>query len=130
VPLTSRGSLGAGVYSNVGSSATPDTTTSSFEGNILVLTSITLNTGATDQCGRALAHTGAVTMDTNTISKGCSDLFSVSAGTGTGLGGGLTIPPGGGTPIPLPSVSAPEPGTMLLLGSGIAGFLFITRLRR
>jgi hypothetical protein len=36
--------VGAGVYWNVGSSATLDTTTS-FEGNILALTSITLNTG-------------------------------------------------------------------------------------
>jgi hypothetical protein len=35
---------GAGVYWNVGSSATLDTTTS-FEGSILALTSITLNTG-------------------------------------------------------------------------------------
>ena len=66
--ITSPGSVvnvintgaGAGLYWNVGSSATLDTTTS-FEGNILALTSITLDTGATDQCGRALAHTGAVT---------------------------------------------------------------------
>ena len=84
--ITSPGSIvnvintgsGAGVFWNVGSSATIDTTTS-FQGNILALTSITLNTGATIGCGRALANTGAVTMDTNTIGIGC--------GTATGGGG-------------------------------------------
>jgi Ice-binding-like/PEP-CTERM motif len=137
--ITSPGSVvnvintgsGAGVYWNVGSSATLDTTTS-FEGNILALTSITLDTGATDQCGRALANTGAVTMDTNTISIGCSNLIGGSAGTGGsgGLGGGLIVPPGGGTPTPLPPVSAPEPGTMLLLGSGLASFACMMRMKR
>jgi ice-binding like protein/PEP-CTERM motif-containing protein len=113
---------------NVGSSATLDTTTS-FEGNILALTSITLDTGATDQCGRALAHTGAVTMDTNTLSIGCTNLggSTGTGGSGGGLGGGLTVPPGGGTPIPLPPVSAPEPGTMLLLGTGLASFCCLMR---
>jgi len=54
------------VYWEVGSSATLGTTTA-FAGNILALTSITLNTSATILCGRALARNGAVTMDTNTI---------------------------------------------------------------
>jgi hypothetical protein len=57
---------GAGLYWNVGSSATLGTTTS-FAGNILALTSITLNNGATISNGRALAHIGAVTLDANTI---------------------------------------------------------------
>jgi Ice-binding-like/PEP-CTERM motif len=123
---------GAGLYWNVGSSATLDTTTS-FEGNILALTKITLNTGATDQCGRALAHTDSVTMDTNTFSIGCTNLLGGSAGTGgggTGLSGGLTVPPGGGTPTSLPPVSAPEPGTLMLLGSGIAGLLGLALIKR
>jgi hypothetical protein len=38
-----------------------------FAGNILALTSITLNTTASIGCGRALARNGAVTMDTNFI---------------------------------------------------------------
>jgi hypothetical protein len=122
----------AGVFWNVGSSATLDTTTS-FEGNILALTSITLDTGATDQCGRALAHTGAVTMGANTVSIGCTNLLGGGTGTGGsggGLSGGLTVPPGGGTPTPLPPVSAPEPGTLMLLGSGIAGLLSLARIKR
>jgi len=52
-------------YWQVGSSATLGTYTS-FQGNILALASITMNTGAT-LYGRALARTGAVTMDDNVI---------------------------------------------------------------
>ena len=59
------------VFWQVGSSATLGTTTS-FQGNILALTSITLNTGATIGCGSALARNGAVTLDSNVIGGGCS----------------------------------------------------------
>ncbi len=112
---------GAGVFWNVRSSAILDTTTS-FEGNILALASITLNTGAKIVCGRALANTGKVAMDTNTISIGC-------LGTGeegsNGLIGGLTVGTNITTAIPefLPfvPVTVPEPGTMMLLGSGLVG---------
>jgi LPXTG-site transpeptidase (sortase) family protein len=55
------------VFWQIGSSATLGTTTA-FQGNILALTSITLNTGADILTGRALARNGAVTMDTNKIS--------------------------------------------------------------
>jgi hypothetical protein len=55
------------VFWIVGESATIGAN-SSFAGNILALTSITLATGA-NLSGRALARNGAVTMDTNTISK-------------------------------------------------------------
>ncbi len=51
----------------VGSSATLGSTTS-FQGNILALDSITLNTGVIVN-GRLLARTGAVTLYSNTISK-------------------------------------------------------------
>ncbi len=54
------------VFWQVGSSATLGTRTH-FIGNILALTSISLNTDAT-LAGRALARNGAVTLDTNTIS--------------------------------------------------------------
>ena len=55
------------VFWIVGESATIGAD-SSFAGNILALTSITLATGAS-LSGRALARNGAVTLDTNTISK-------------------------------------------------------------
>ena len=68
INLGSNNGSDDGVFWQVGSSATLGTTTS-FEGNILALASITLNTKASILNGRALAQTGAVTMDTNTISN-------------------------------------------------------------
>ena len=59
---------GCTVFWQVGSSATLDTGTA-FEGHILALTSITMNTGATILDGSALARNGAVTLDTNTITN-------------------------------------------------------------
>lgn len=61
-----NGANGDNVYWAVGSSATLGTNTS-FVGNILALTSITLNTAASIVCGRALAINGAVTLDNNAI---------------------------------------------------------------
>ena len=55
------------VFWQVGSSATFGTG-SSFAGNVLALTSITLTTGASVS-GRTLARNGAVTLDTNNISQ-------------------------------------------------------------
>ena len=59
------GAQSCNVFWQVGSSATLGGSTS-FRGNILALTSITLVTSATVD-GRALARNGAVTLDTNTI---------------------------------------------------------------
>nr|MDQ6949468.1 ice-binding family protein [Actinomycetota bacterium] len=55
----------------VGSSATLGTGTQ-FQGNLLALTSISLTTGANILPGRALARNGAVTLDTNRITKPAS----------------------------------------------------------
>jgi hypothetical protein len=66
-----NGASACDVYWQVGSSATLATGTS-FKGTIMALTSIALQTGATLQ-GRALAQTGAVTLDNNTIdSSACA----------------------------------------------------------
>ena len=55
------------VYWQVGSSATLGTGTA-FKGNILAQASVSLNNGAS-LTGRALARTGAVTLDTNAVVK-------------------------------------------------------------
>jgi len=59
------GASNCNVFWQVGSSATLGTN-STFVGNILALTSITLTTGARVS-GRALARNGAVTLDTNRV---------------------------------------------------------------
>lgn len=69
VEVINGGSL-CDVFWQVGSSATLGTTTS-FVGNILALASITLNTGASVQ-GRTLALTGAVDLDSNTVTATCA----------------------------------------------------------
>lgn len=61
-----NGGQSCNVFWQVGSSATLGTTTA-FVGNLIALSSITLNTGATST-GRVLARNGAVTMDSAVIS--------------------------------------------------------------
>ena len=88
-----NGGTGNNVFWQVGSSATLGTA-SQFAGNILALSSITLDAGADISCGRALALNGAVTMDTNDVSI-----------SGPGCSAG--------------AASAPEPGTATFLGIGL-----------
>ena len=71
-----NGGQGGSVFWQVGSSASLGTN-SAFAGNILALTSITANTGANIQCGRALARNGTVTLDNNIVSA-CNDAGSAS----------------------------------------------------
>lgn len=130
--ITSPGSVvrvintgaGAGIYWDVGSSATLDTTTS-FAGNILAPASITLNHAASIGCGRALAETAAVTMDNNTINA--ADCLG-SAGAGTnGYAGGLDVV--GSTVSFLPFSDVPEPGSLALLAVAL-GLLTVVSRRR
>jgi hypothetical protein len=63
--VLTEGARASNIFWQVGSSATLGTT-SVFEGTIMALASITIQTGATLN-GRALALTAAVTLDTNAI---------------------------------------------------------------
>jgi uncharacterized protein with beta-barrel porin domain len=76
--LLINGAQGSNVFFRVGSSATLGTTTV-FTGEIVALTSITLDTGASINCGAALAHNGAVTLDTNTISVCAASVTLISS---------------------------------------------------
>jgi len=118
------------VYWTVGSSAVLFTSTS-FAGDIIALTSVTMQTTAKDLCGSVIALNGAVTLDTNTISTTCP---VVSGGTtvgtfgsgGTGTGTTVSGTPAGdttGTPVITggKTVNVPEPSILLLLGAGLAG---------
>lgn len=118
---------GAGLFWNVNSSATIDVNTN-FLGNILALESITMNTSATIECGRALADTGAVTLDQNTLDRACER---------NGFSGGLHVTqdddgedvvrflPSEPTATP---VSAPA--SLALLSLGLFGVAAVRRRQR
>jgi len=110
------------VEQGTGGSATLDTD-ATFVGNILANVSITLDKGVTLTCGRALANTGAVTMNNDTISTGCGNSLDISkTGRVEGVKGGSL--PGPGTP---PISATPESGTLLLVGCGMFCIAFLRR---
>ena len=96
-----NGAQPCNVFWQVGSSATLGTS-SVFVGNILALTSVSMNNAVTVQ-GRALARNGSVTMINDTLTVGRCAPGTTGSGTGPGEGGGTGGGPGSGTS----SVSAP-----------------------
>lgn len=89
--LLVNGASPCNVFWQVGSSATLGTATA-FNGNVMALTSITATTGATVN-GRLLARNGAVTLDTNVVTRApCNaDISVVKTGPATvDAGGRLT----------------------------------------
>ena len=94
-----NGAGACAVYWQVASSATLGTTTN-FQGTIMAMTSITMNTGATigvgglGYGGRALAMNGAVTLDSNIITPPTDDCAFAAAPTPT--------------PVPVPTAT-PSP---------------------
>jgi len=121
------GAQACAVYWQVGSSATLGTATE-FQGNLMALTSITMVTGA-NLTGRALAQTGALTLDDNDItppsgpcnvdaaSTSAPASASAAAGSGTTAGPGLTdaSTPDTGAAVPDPLLL---PGLLLLIAGG------------
>lgn len=88
---------------------------STFVGNVLAGTSITMGGGVTITCGSVLANTGDVTMINDTIDTGCNGSpYINSSGTVVTTNGGSTGPGPGTTPVP-----TPEPGTFALLLCGL-----------
>lgn len=112
-----------GLYWQVGSSATLGTDTT-FAGNILALTSITMDTRASILCGRAFAQNGAVTMDTNVISGDCASFDS--GVTGRSDFGSLGFSGSGSDSVQ----AVPEPATLTLLGIGFIFFAVFVRSKK
>ncbi|MDQ2852746.1 MAG: ice-binding family protein, partial [Actinomycetota bacterium] len=105
-----NGASPCNIYWQVGSSATLGTG-SSFIGSVLALTSITAQTTATIQ-GRLLARNGAVTLDTNTITRpscstGPTSPPPTSTTSTTSTGGPTTTGPGPTTTGPGPTTTGP-----------------------
>jgi len=127
VVVTGTGAASAGVYWVIGTGGQTGGATlgsnSTFQGNILADSFVTLDPGAQITCGRAFADTlvhfdgqgTTAPFPENAVNSGLC-----ASGSPNGNNNGVITPGGGvgpGTPVP-------EPGTLALLSSGLAlGFL-------
>jgi hypothetical protein len=126
-----NGAQACNVFWQVGSSATLGTGTR-FVGTVMAAETITANTAATIH-GRLLAQTGAVNLDTNTITT--STCASSSSGEGGGSEattpeeaavleaastGGIATTSGGPTPTPTPTTVAGATATTVLATAPIS----------
>lgn len=106
-----NGASPCNVFWQVGSSATLDTTTV-FQGNLMALTSISLNNGAS-VIGRVLARNGQVSLINNVLTRPlCSSGSTSPSSTGTSPGGtggsGDVSPAGSGQSVPVSRTRAPS----------------------
>jgi type VI secretion system secreted protein VgrG len=115
-----NGAGACAVFWQVGSSATLGTTTD-FQGTIMAMTSITMNTGATigvggaGDGGRALAMNGALTLDSNVITPPPAGCAFAAAPTPTPAPTATPV-----APTPTPTTPGSSPGTRGPTPSGIA----------
>lgn len=114
-----NGSASSGIFWDVGSSATLGTG-SSLAGNVIANQSITLNTGASIFCGRAIALVGAVTLDTNRVSNNC--LGDGALGSGPTDFGSQGFAGAGAV------VAVPEPASLMIFAIAL-GLLGVVRVR-
>ncbi len=119
-----NGASPCNVFWQVGSSATLDTTTV-FQGNLMALTSISLNNGAS-VIGRVLARNGQVSLINNVLTRPLCATGSTTPPPGEPPSG--TVPPGGpGTTGP---ASSAPPGGGSAVGPSRAVPVNRTRVRK